>query len=115
MNATRQWITAKDELVCDECGPLHKMEVPIGEPFEVNGKKIWAPSLHPNCRCEVKLKAHLGQEAISHVSRMLTDTRQWTSADDSVDRVGGQGRQRLGDPAQGRVWSLRCPPPHEDT
>lgn len=46
------WITAKDERVCPQCGPMHGKRVPVQERFE-NG--LYVPGVHPNCRCEAKL------------------------------------------------------------
>ena len=53
--AKKRWITAHDELVCPVCAPLDKVEVPLSEPFVTNGMKIYAPGVHPNCRCEIVL------------------------------------------------------------
>lgn len=38
-----RWVTASDERVCPECGPLHGRAWPEGEGD--------APPLHVNCRC----------------------------------------------------------------
>lgn len=52
----KRWITADDELVCKVCGPLHKREVRLSEQFTLpNGQRLWAPGVHPNCRCELAL------------------------------------------------------------
>ena len=53
--STKIWRTAKDERVCPVCGPLHKSEVPLDEPFSTDAGKIWSPPLHPRCRCDVDL------------------------------------------------------------
>jgi len=53
--ATRVWRTAKDERVCAVCGPLHKVEVPIAQPFVTDAGKFWSPPTHPNCRCDIDL------------------------------------------------------------
>jgi SPP1 gp7 family putative phage head morphogenesis protein len=53
----REWRTARDELVCPICGPLHKQRQPMGNSFEttVRGKHyvIANPPAHPRCRCTV--------------------------------------------------------------
>lgn len=51
----RRWETAQDERVCPVCGPLDGVEMGMFEPFSVNGKLIWAPGVHPNCRCSVSI------------------------------------------------------------
>lgn len=52
----KRWITADDELVCPVCGPLHMVMVPVDERWELpDGREIWAPGVHPNCRCEMRL------------------------------------------------------------
>jgi Phage Mu protein F like protein len=49
-----RWVTARDERVCPTCGPLHKKTVKMGEAFEVpGGGRIFAPGIHPNCRCRI--------------------------------------------------------------
>jgi len=54
-NGIRRWETAQDERVCPTCGPLDGVEADMFEPFSVNGKQIWAPGIHPNCRCSVSI------------------------------------------------------------
>lgn len=52
----RRWITAHDERVCPTCGPMDGVTMPIAERFQVRGYgRVWAPPLHPNCRCDVEL------------------------------------------------------------
>lgn len=51
----RRWNTAQDEKVCSICGPLDGVEVSMFEPFVVAGKQVWAPGVHPNCRCVVSI------------------------------------------------------------
>jgi hypothetical protein len=58
-NATKVWLTAKDERVCPLCGPLHGMKVPLVEKFPVGTGALWTPGVHPNCRCEVRLTQRL--------------------------------------------------------
>ena len=55
-DARKRWITAKDELVCPICGPLHEVAIALDEQFILaSGKKIWSPGVHPNCRCRLVL------------------------------------------------------------
>lgn len=54
-NAKRRWVTAKDELVCPSCGPLHGKTLPLNERFDTELGKSWTPPLHVNCRCEIEL------------------------------------------------------------
>ena len=52
----KRWITAKDERVCPICAPLHLTTVPLDERFETPaGQKLWAPGVHPRCRCVLAL------------------------------------------------------------
>lgn len=51
----RVWLTAEDEKVCPVCGPLDNARVAVDEPFQSPYGKIWMPTLHPNCRCDVRL------------------------------------------------------------
>ena len=54
--AEKVWITAKDERVCTLCGPLHGKRVGVNDQFTLaDGAQIWAPGVHVNCRCEVRL------------------------------------------------------------
>ena len=55
-DSQKQWVTAKDELVCPVCGPLHKQSIPLSEKFTLpDGRQIVAPGVHPRCRCYLKL------------------------------------------------------------
>lgn len=50
----KQWQTAKDELVCPICAPLHGMIVELdgnGFTTESGGLGIQSPPAHPGCRC----------------------------------------------------------------
>lgn len=49
----KYWLTAADELVCDECGAIDGETVPIDAPFSI-GVKL--PPAHPRCRCAVGYK-----------------------------------------------------------
>lgn len=60
--ALKVWHTARDERVCPACGPLDKQAVPINQPFVTQYGKLWVPSMHPNCRCEVRLRSSVREE-----------------------------------------------------
>lgn len=81
--ATRTWITADDERVCPHCGPMHKVELSITEPFEVpisgGTGKFWAPPVHPRCRCEVKLNANIGRFIVNEAA-FSGFQRKWMDA-----------------------------------
>jgi hypothetical protein len=48
----RVWTTGYDELVCDICGPMNKVEVGIFEQWLTpNGFVDYPSAIHPNCRC----------------------------------------------------------------
>lgn len=47
-NATKEWITTPDEMLCPECEPMDGKTVPVGESFPDGD-----PPLHPNCRCTI--------------------------------------------------------------
>lgn len=52
----KRWLTAEDERVCKICGPLDLQEVGLSEQFLLpDRRRIWAPGVHPNCRCELAL------------------------------------------------------------
>lgn len=54
-DAQKRWITADDERVCAVCGPLDGVAVPLADSFEVGGRRLIAPGVHPNCRCTIEL------------------------------------------------------------
>jgi len=43
----KEWLTATDELVCEECAPMDGDVADLGQGF----KSVDYPPLHPNCRC----------------------------------------------------------------
>lgn len=45
-DATKEWITTDDDVLCPECEAMDGQSVPIGDDFEDGG-----PPLHPRCRC----------------------------------------------------------------
>lgn len=58
--AEKIWITAKDERVCEICGPLHGTTVPVTEKFITrDGQHFWVPGAHTNCRCWVRVREPL--------------------------------------------------------
>lgn len=58
-NSQKMWLTARDEKVCPECGPMHGKKVMLGDRFVLpNGTEVWVPGVHPNCRCELRLMTH---------------------------------------------------------
>lgn len=68
----RKWRTAADEKVCSICGPMDLIQVPMTEQFELpDGNKVWAPGVHPNCRCSVELSY---PEFDSHTIKKRTST-----------------------------------------
>jgi hypothetical protein len=55
-DAQKEWVTADDERVCPVCGPLNKKRVKLDEQWQtIEGDRIWAPGIHPRCRCDVRL------------------------------------------------------------
>jgi len=62
LQALKVWHTARDERVCPSCGPLDKQAVPVNQPFQTDYGKLWVPSMHPNCRCEVRLRSSVREE-----------------------------------------------------
>jgi hypothetical protein len=55
-DATKMWVTAKDERTCPVCAPLHMVQVPLDAKFSTAQGEVWAPSLHPRCRCNIVLR-----------------------------------------------------------
>lgn len=51
----RQWIVARDERTCAACGPVPSLNpkrgVKVDQPFATDNGPVFAPPLHPNCRC----------------------------------------------------------------
>lgn len=48
------WYTARDEMVCDICGPMHNKRVGINDKFMLpNGLQLDGPTAHPSCRCSL--------------------------------------------------------------
>lgn len=58
----RQWIVARDERLCEWCGPVPgmnpKLGVKLGQPFATGKGPVLTPPLHPNCRCTILIRAY---------------------------------------------------------
>jgi len=53
---SRVWSAASDARTCERCAFMDEQEVPFDAPFiDDAGSEIWAPTLHPSCRCSVSL------------------------------------------------------------
>jgi hypothetical protein len=78
--ARKRWVTADDEFVCPVCAPLHKQEVGLRERFVLpNGASVWAPGVHPHCRCEIVLvRPSLLHRLLSksEVAKVLPQTKE---------------------------------------
>jgi hypothetical protein len=55
----KTWFTNNDDIVCDDCGPLDGVEVPMDESFG----EVDAPPYHVNCRCWIDYNTKLGNNA----------------------------------------------------
>lgn len=51
----KKWVTAEDERVCEICGPLDQVTIPLHQQFQSVGQKFYAPVVHPNCRCNLEI------------------------------------------------------------
>jgi len=61
--ATKMWLTANDEKVCPQCGPMHRQKVKVAEKFKLpNGNELFTPGAHVNCRCQVRLQVNPFEE-----------------------------------------------------
>lgn len=53
----KQWLVARDERLCESCGPIPRMNPKIGikhaQTFKTPDGPQMAPPMHPNCRCTV--------------------------------------------------------------
>lgn len=56
------WFTNEDERVCPICGGLDTQEVPVSEPFTLDGVEYEAPPAHPNCRCWVDTRTRINND-----------------------------------------------------
>lgn len=64
MQALKVWHTARDERVCPSCGPMDKQAVLVSDPFTTDYGKLWVPSMHPSCRCEVRLRTLVREDFV---------------------------------------------------
>jgi len=54
--AQKMWLTAADEKVCRQCGPMHRKKVNVKDRFRLpNGNELYVPGAHVNCRCQARL------------------------------------------------------------
>ena len=62
----RQWIVARDERLCESCGPIPRLNPKIGvkhgQPFATPDGPQFLPPLHPNCRCTVFIRQYEPQQ-----------------------------------------------------
>ena len=58
LEITKTWFTNNDDIVCDDCGPLDGMEIPMNDEF---GGGIGEPPFHVNCRCWIEYNTKVGQ------------------------------------------------------
>jgi len=57
--AQKMWLTANDEKVCKQCGPMHRKKIAVTDKFRLpNGNELFTPGAHVNCRCEVRLQVN---------------------------------------------------------
>ena len=75
--AQKRWVTARDELVCQVCGPMNNVTVPLDTKFSTPKGDTWAPHMHPNCRCTtvmvVKLPPKKKGSAFSRIRKTESD------------------------------------------
>ena len=57
-----RFITAADERVCPECGPLHGTIIAKTESGFSNGGRRMFPPLHPRCRCQILEETELTRQ-----------------------------------------------------
>lgn len=60
-----RWMTAADEIVCPQCGPLHGTIVSkskSGGFVQPGGGAIGFPPRHPNCRCDIAFETALTKD-----------------------------------------------------
>jgi len=56
----KTWFTNNDDRVCDICGPLDGVEMPMDDQFESEGETLDAPPAHVNCRCWIDYNTKVG-------------------------------------------------------
>src|SRR5690606_1180610 len=75
-SAKRKWVTADDEGVCESCGPLHGVEIQLGDRFTSDAGRTWSPPLHVNCRCTVELVVDLTEKSKDSLLRVLSQENE---------------------------------------
>ena len=64
VDTQKMWLTAKDEKVCKQCGPMDRKKVDVQDQFELpNGNRLYVPGAHVNCRCQVRLHSPVALES----------------------------------------------------
>ena len=51
----RRWLTASTETACSLCAPMHGETAPVDGAFHADGRVVYHPPLHPQCRCTLAL------------------------------------------------------------
>lgn len=94
------WYTARDERVCPTCGPMHGKTRKPEEKFELpNGDKLWAPQVHPRCRCDVVLVHKVTNailEATLAQAQMLDESRELETVSKALSRWEQENRPKRG-------------------
>lgn len=90
VDAQKRWVTADDERVCEVCGPLDGVCVPLDAMFEVGEYRLVCPGVHPNCRCRIEL-------AYAALSKAFDETRVKRDREGQFSRT--EQRVRHADPA----------------
>lgn len=85
-DAARVWHTAKDEKVCKYCGPMHRKQVNVGEPFKTAQGEVWAPPLHINCRCDIELDFQSSMDFEAGLNDLLKQPVRKAFGGDQYDR-----------------------------
>lgn len=77
------WYTAKDERVCPVCAPMHGKTRKVNERFRLpTGEQVWAPQVHPHCRCDVVLVMSVNRATLDmslRQAQMLDEAREFVS------------------------------------
>lgn len=77
------WYTARDERVCPTCAPMHGKTRKVTEQFRLpTGEHVWAPQVHPHCRCDVVLVQKVTQATLDlslRQAQMLDESREFVS------------------------------------
>lgn len=72
----RRWKTAKDERVCPSCGPMDNKAIKVSDQFRMpDGKMLWSPPVHVNCRCTVELAVTLTAQKATQIAQELSKAR----------------------------------------